>query len=139
MPLLVQEMIEAPAERLWALLVDTEAWSQWGPSVTGVEIDRRMLRSASTGRVHTVLGISLPFRVTVFEEGRYWRWKVAGIRATGHRITPLGAFGTLLTFEVPWWAAPYALVCKVACARLARLAQAEKEAHGTAAAHSRHQ
>jgi len=73
------------------------------------------------GRVRTRLGLSLPFEITAVEPGRAWRWRVAGVAATGHRVEPLGPMRCRVVFEVPRWAAPYALVCRAALRRLSRL------------------
>ncbi|MDQ0079461.1 hypothetical protein [Arthrobacter oryzae] len=77
--------------------------------------------AGSTGRVRAVLGISLTFRGTDFQEGRSWSWSVAGLRATGHSVVPEGD-GCRVTFTVPWWAPAYLPVCAVALRRIARMA-----------------
>ena len=82
--------IEAAAERVWEVFVDTQAWPRWGPSVRAVDFPDRIIRSGSAGRVKTALGFWVSFLVTKFEHGRYWNWKVGGVPATGHRVTPLG-------------------------------------------------
>lgn len=105
------------------MLTDTHLWSQWGPSVRQVEHTPRMLHARSEGRVQLPMGLWLPFRVTDFEAERSFRWRIAGVPATGHRVLPLGPKRSRLTFEVPAFVAPYALVCKLACGRIARLAE----------------
>ncbi len=76
----------------------------------------------SRGWILTAPGIALPFRVTAYEEGCSWAWKVAGIPATGHRVIPRGSSACRVVFELPLFAAPYAAVCRRACRNLARLA-----------------
>lgn len=115
----VSRRVEVPAARAWDLLVETERWPEWGPSVLAVDAPPRV-GPGTRGRVRTPLGW-LRFEVTGYEEGRAWRWRVAGMPATGHRVEPLGAQACRITFEVPLWATPYALVCRVALGRIARL------------------
>ena len=121
----VSRRVAAPAEDVWALLTDTEKWSAWGPSITGVEpaVGRASggLAAGSRGKVRTVLGAALTYTVTAFEPGRYWSWSVAGIPATGHRVIPQDG-GCLVTFTVPWWAPAYLPVCALALRRIERLA-----------------
>ena len=142
--------IAAEPSVVWNLLVDTDRWSQWGPSVAAVELtgveqagaeltgagltgagrddadpdgepEERWIRSGSTGRVRTVLGMWIPFVVTDFEPGRSWGWRVAGVPATTHRVVPRER-GCRVEFGVPIVAAPYALVCRAALRRIEHLA-----------------
>jgi uncharacterized protein YndB with AHSA1/START domain len=125
----VSRRIAAPADTVWRLLTDTASWPQWGPSITHAELDPQavpaVLGAGSRGRVRTVAGLALPFTVTAFDAGRSWSWSVAGVAATGHRVTPGGSNGCLATFTVPWWAPLYLPVCAVALRRIERLALRE--------------
>ena len=123
MPLSATVEIAAPARQVWTLLTDTHAWSSWGPSVRDVECDERFIGANSRGRVQTAIGIWLPFEVTALDPGEYWSWKVAGIPATGHRVTALGDDRCQLSFEVPTLAAPYLAVCGVANRRIREMAE----------------
>lgn len=118
----VGRIIDAPAELVWALLTDTCHWPLWGPSVAAVRSAQRYIQQGATGKIHTAAGFWVPFTVTEFDEGSYWCWHVGGVRATGHRLESLRGSQCLLIFEVPFWAAPYLLVCKVALDRIERLA-----------------
>lgn len=119
--LTVDAVIAAPADAVWAVLATPARWPEWGPSVRGVECADEVLQAGTNGRVRTALGPSLPFVVTAVEPGRSWDWQVAGIAATGHRIEPIDGTRTRVVFAVPWWAAPYALVCRRALTRIERL------------------
>jgi uncharacterized protein YndB with AHSA1/START domain len=118
----VHRVIDAPPEAAWQLLVDLDAWPQWGPSISSAELDppHRELGLHATGKVQTAVGVRLPFEITDFQPGRRWAWKVAGVPATGHRVEPSGD-GARVTMEVPWWAGPYVTVCMLALRRIEML------------------
>ena len=118
----IARTIDAPAHILWDLLTDTQAWPVWGPTVAGAQCATRHIESGSQGTVKTAVGLSLPFEVTTFEPLYRWNWRVAGVHATGHRLVHLSEHQTRVIIEIPWIAAPYALVCKVALERLERMA-----------------
>lgn len=109
---------DAPTERLWQLLADPEKWSIWGPSVASSEVDGGVLSHGATGTVVTVAGLRLPFRITAFEPGESWSWQVAGLTATDHTVTRLGPDRCRVGLGVPWVAAPYLAVCRVALNRM---------------------
>ena len=90
--------------------------------MTRVECVRRFITGGTRGRVRTSIGIWLPFEIRDFVDGRYWSWKVAGIPATGHHVESLGGGRCRLSFVVPWPAAPYLTVCRLACARIRAMA-----------------
>jgi len=117
--------VNAPAAHVWRVLIDTTTWTGWGPSVAEVEHDGRFLGPGSRGRIRSVVGPWLDFRVIRFEEGKVWTWTVAGIPATAHRVESLGARRCRVGMELPLVAAPYALVCALALQRIARLACAK--------------
>lgn len=106
----------------WAALAEYRHWPSWGPSITAVEPTVGDVSPGDRGRVRTPVGGWLPFTIDEVEPGRRWTWTVAGVPATGHRVEPLGATRARVVIEVPWWAAPYAMVCRVALGRLADVA-----------------
>lgn len=113
--------IDAPTKAVWSLLVDTASWPKWGPSVLAVDYPERFIKSGAAGRLLTPLGIWVSFVITGFDPPRQWRWRVAGVPATGHRVEPLGPDRTRLVFELPAFAFPYAIVCRVAGRRISNL------------------
>ena len=110
--------ILAPASAAWKLLADTSRWPEWGPSVSRVESAEQYIGPASSGRVQTIIGVWLPFRVTKFVVGQRWDWEVAGIPATSHRVESLGPDHCRVVFKVPLLAAPYLTVCRWAVQRI---------------------
>jgi hypothetical protein len=114
--------IAVPAHRAWGLLVDTQAWPAWGPSVRAVDAPARCIGPGMYGRVQTTAGVWLPFVVTDWIEGRSWGWKVAGIPATGHVVEAVTPTTCRVTFTIPPWAPLYVPVCQLALRRLRALA-----------------
>ena len=116
-------IIRTTPEKLWDVLTDTLRWTEWGPTVKAVQSDTRYIQAGSRGYVKTILGFWAPFVITEWAEGRYWAWRVFNIRATGHRIETIDNACCRLVFEVPLWAGPYAIICKIAANRIARCLQ----------------
>lgn len=113
--------IAAPPEVMWRLLVDTDQWPEWGPTVRDVDLHSDLLGPGATGFVTTLAGIDLPFEVTDYVEGTSWSWKVAGVDATSHSVEAVGGQRCRVTFGVPLPAAPYLAICRIALARLDRM------------------
>jgi hypothetical protein len=116
--------IPVPAAFGWRLLTDTEAWPRWGPSVIAVDAPARLIGPGMRGRVQTTLGLWLPFEITDWQAGCRWRWRVAGLPATGHTVAEVGPARCRITFEIPTWAPFYVPVCRAALRRLHKLALA---------------
>jgi hypothetical protein len=117
----VARKFQATPEMAWNLLTDTNQWPRWGPTVRKVDCSDRYIRFGSRGYVRTPLGLRLPFRVVDYEHGFYWKWKVAGIQATGHRLVVHGANLCSIAFEIPLYGWPYFIVCQVALRRIGRI------------------
>jgi len=113
--------LERAAEDAWRILTDTTLWPLWGPSVAAVECRTRFITAASRGRVRTSLGFRLPFLITHYRHGEFWSWRIGNFEATGHRVVPLEHTRCRVEFDMPWWAAPYILICLVALNRIAEL------------------
>ncbi|MDJ0624161.1 MAG: SRPBCC family protein [Desulfocapsaceae bacterium] len=119
----VEKSTGAQLEEVWKVLTDTTLWPLWGPSVSAVESKHRSIRAASSGRVRTALGFWLPFTITSYDELKFWSWKVGGIQATGHRLIRKEDGGCRIIFDMPWWAAPYSLICLLAIGRIIKLVE----------------
>ena len=80
------------------------------------------LTPEATGTVLTAVGVSVRFVVTEWVDGERWGWDVLGLPATSHTVRVLTEDRCEVGFEVPWFAAPYLAVCRVALGRIADLA-----------------
>ncbi|GAX62564.1 hypothetical protein SCALIN_C35_0003 [Candidatus Scalindua japonica] len=110
-------------ETVWNVITDTKRWIEWGPSIIAVDCKDRYIRKGVRGRVQTALGLWVHYEITGFDEGRYWSWRIFGIHATGHRIEQQEGDKCRLIFEMPLFAAPYAVVCKTALKRIAQIVE----------------
>ena len=113
--------IHCVAEDAWRLLTDTQQWPHWGPSVSQVVCEQRYIGPDSEGRVKTVLGIWVPFVITEYRHQRFWSWRIGRFPATGHRLSVEDESTCVVAFDMPWWALPYLVVCRVALGRIKRL------------------
>ncbi len=82
----VSQHYHASSRELWRFLTDTTLWPMWGPTVLAVRCSERFIRKGSIGKVRTPIGVWVPFVITEYDDLHFWAWKVAGIRATGHRV-----------------------------------------------------
>jgi uncharacterized membrane protein len=84
--------VDAPADRVWAVLADVERWPTWTASMSRVVIDGPL----EVGAVAKIRQPKLPataWTVTEVVPGRSFSWesKAPGSRAVGgHEITPTG-------------------------------------------------
>jgi hypothetical protein len=113
--------IHCAAEDAWRLLIDTQQWPRWGPSVSEVACDHRFIGPDSKGRVKTLLGFWVPFAISEYREQRFWSWRIGRFPATGHRISVEDETTCMVAFDMPWWALPYLIVCRIALGRIRRL------------------
>jgi hypothetical protein len=114
--------IEATADRVWSLLTEFRHWPAWGPSVRAVDSEAEAVGPGVKGRVQTPFGLWLPFEIQGYESQRYWDWSVAGVRATGHRVTPLSDVRTRVAFTAPRLFMPYKFVLARGLSRLQAIA-----------------
>jgi hypothetical protein len=117
----VSRHYQASPQAAWQLLTDTTLWPLWGPTVRGVRCSERFIRQGSQGKVLTPIGLWVPFLVTEYDDFRFWGWKVAGIRATGHRLIAYDDNFCRVVFELPLWFLPYTIVCSRAATNMAEL------------------
>jgi hypothetical protein len=117
----VSRHYQASPQAAWQLLTDTTLWPLWGPTVRDVRCSERFIRKGSEGKVLTPIGLWVPFMVTEYDDFRFWGWRVAGIRATGHRLIASGDNSCRVVFELPCWWLPYVMVCRRAAANMDEL------------------
>lgn len=93
--------IDAPAERVWAVMADVDRWHEWTPSIR--EVRRLGGAPLAVGTRALIRQPKFPpalWTVTVLVPGERFEWvSVApGLRVTGHHAvtaTPAGARATL--------------------------------------------
>lgn len=113
--------IAAPADAVWQLLVDLQAWPRWGPTVAGATLDGAGFELGATGTVRTAVGVALPFTISELDPGRMWGWRVAGVPATRHGVDP-GGPRCRAWMSAPLWAPAYLPVLAVALRRIEEMA-----------------
>ncbi len=121
----VSRHYHASPQVAWQLLTDTTLWPLWGPTVRGVRCTERFIRKGSEGKVLTPIGLWVPFLITDYDAMRFWGWKVAGLRATGHRLIACDENSCRVVFELPCWWLPYVIVCRRAAANMAELLESK--------------
>lgn len=118
----VSRDVGAPADTVWRLLTDLEAWPRWGLTVSRAELDGTAFLLGATGRVWTPVGIPLPFVISEFDPGRTWGWDVGGVPATRHGVLPADG-GCRVWMSAPVWAPAYLPVLELAVWRIEKMAQ----------------
>lgn len=119
--ILIGQTINCTAADAWRLLTDTQQWPRWGPSVTFVSCKERFIGPDSTGRVKTLLGFWVPFTITDYIDQHFWNWRIGRFPATGHRVNVVDDRTCVVAFDMPWWAFPYIIICRIALGRIKRL------------------
>jgi uncharacterized membrane protein len=86
--------IDAPPERVWAVLIDVERWPQWTESITSIEkLSRKAIGKGSEVRIKQPRLRPLVWQVTDFEPNKAFDWEALspGMKAVAeHHIEPLG-------------------------------------------------
>ena len=84
--------IDAPPERVWAVMVDVTRWPEWTPSVTQIRrLDAGPLAVGARARIHQPRLLPAVWEVSDFLEGRRFTWVTSspGVRVSAsHVIEP---------------------------------------------------
>jgi uncharacterized membrane protein len=96
--------VEAPIERVWAVLCDVERWPEWATTVTSVRrLDDGPLAVGSRARIEQPKIPPTEYVVTDLEPGRSFTWVATGpgVRTTArHVLEPVRTGGTRVTLAV---------------------------------------
>lgn len=95
--------IEAPAERVWAIMADVERWPEWTPSVSRIErLDPGPLRVGSRARVCQPKLPPAVWEVVELVEGREFSWvtRSPGVRVLGSHLVEARGAGSRATLAL---------------------------------------
>lgn len=108
--------IDAPPERVWAVLVNVSRWPEWLPTVSAVEpLDAPPLALGARYRVLQPKLRPAIWTVTLLEPGQRFVWESqsSGMRAIGdHRVAPGPAGRAEVTLRIDF-RGPLAFVAKL--------------------------
>jgi uncharacterized protein YndB with AHSA1/START domain len=93
--------IDAPADAVWAALVDVRSWPQWTKSMQDVGwLDDNGMRVGARARIKQPGSPALAWTVTDLDAGRAFAWETrsVGIRTLGtHAVSTVGPDRSTLT------------------------------------------
>jgi uncharacterized membrane protein len=95
--------VDAPAERVWAVLRDVERWPEWTASVRSVRLLDGGLRVGARARIDQPRIPTTIWTVTALTEGREFTWEASGpgTRTTGrHGLEPVGPGSCRVTLSI---------------------------------------
>jgi uncharacterized membrane protein len=103
--------IDAPPEKVFAVLCDVEHWPEWTATMTSVQrLDKGPLAVGSRAQVRQPRLRPAVWQVTEFEDNRNFTWttRAPGLRMkAGHLVEPRGSGSRVaLTFEMSGLIAP---------------------------------
>lgn len=88
--------IDAPPERVWAVLIDVERWPQWCPSMTKVErLETGMFRTGSNARVKQPRLPEAMWHVTSLTPQQSFTWssRSRGVTTVARHVVKVGEDG----------------------------------------------
>jgi uncharacterized membrane protein len=95
--------IEAPPDVVWRVWTDVERWPEWTASMRKItRLEEGPLAKNSSARVQANAPPTADWRVTEFDEGRFFKWEaeMTGAHAVGtHLVEPDGT-GSKATMTV---------------------------------------
>ena len=110
-PVSVSVTIDAPPEKVFAILCDVERWPEWTSTITSVKRrERGPFALGSSAQVRQPRLRPAVWQVTALEDQRNFTWttRSPGLRMTaGHLIEPQGTGSrVVLSFELSGFMAP---------------------------------
>jgi uncharacterized membrane protein len=110
-PISVSVTIDAPPEKVYAILCDVERWPEWTSTMTSVQrTERGPFALGSSAHVRQPRLRPAVWQVTALEDQRNFTWTTSslGLRMTaGHLIEPQGTGScVVLSFELSGFMAP---------------------------------
>ncbi len=65
----------APASLVWERYAKPALWSTWSPQICRVECADEVIRASTTGVVHAIRGVQIPFQIAAVDyEAMSWSW-----------------------------------------------------------------
>lgn len=123
--------IDAPADHVWATLIDVERWPEFTPSITSVkQLEDGPMAVGARARVKQPGFPELVWEVTGFDPGTSFTWRASspGVRTSGtHRLTA-GAHGVRVTLGIDQTGALAGIVSLFSGGRTRRYVQIEADA-----------
>ncbi len=95
--------IQAPPDRVWAIMLDVERWHEWTPSITRIErLDGGPFDIGSRARVKQPRALPAIWRVTALEPGQSFTWVTErpGVHAAGVHAVEASGNGCRATLAV---------------------------------------
>ena len=100
----VHQTGRADAPTVWQRYLHPRLWSAWAPQIASVDCADDSIRAGSTGVVHAVLGIRVPFEVVEVDQAAMrWSWIARlpmGIELRLTHTVDAVAFGTTTGLRV---------------------------------------
>ncbi|HEU0073403.1 MAG TPA: SRPBCC family protein [Dehalococcoidia bacterium] len=114
--------IDAPPERVWAVMTDVERWPEWTATVARAKrVDKGTFGVGSKARLKQPRVPTMTWTVSALEDGRSFEWtaRAPGVRSVaGHRVLPEGT-GSLVTL----WVQQDGLVVRLMGGRFTKMAE----------------
>ena len=95
--------IHAPPERVWPIMADLERWSEWTPSISGIEVlDGKPAGLGSQVRVRQPKLLPATFTITEWKPDRGFKWvsHSLGLVAVGNHVIEPGQTGSKVTLTL---------------------------------------
>jgi uncharacterized protein YndB with AHSA1/START domain len=95
--------IDAPPEKVWAVMVDVESWPEWTPSVMRVQrLDNREFGEGSRAKLTVKGAPTSVWTVVDFSPGKAFTWstKARGVESVAEHIITHAGDGSKVTLNV---------------------------------------